>query len=279
MIEAQELKRKIEGLRNIPTMPGIVQKIADMVDSPNISATDVGKVIAQDQILSAKVLRLINSSFYGFPGRISSVSHGVVLLGFNVIKGIILSASVFEMLSDDMIGLWEHSLGVSAAAGVVARYRNYAEPEEVTTAGLLHDIGKVILAIELPEVVEDLDAYVAERRESRVVAEKELLGITHCHVASWLCAKWNLPINISEPLIYHHVPQRAKFAVEQTAMVHLANLLVRARGFGNGGDPFVPKMNQDAWNILGLSMDDLEAIIDKLEGELTQVESYDMFSA
>lgn len=278
MISAGELQRKIEAIKNIPTVPGIVQKIAEMVESPTMSAADVGKVIAQDQVLAAKVLRLINSSFYGFPGRISSLSHGVVLLGFNVIKGLVLSASVFDMLSDDMVGLWEHSVGTSAVAGVIARYRGYAEPEEVATAGLLHDIGKVVLAIELPEVMQHLDAIVAAKRLPRIVAENEVLGITHCHVAHWLCAKWNLPAALREPLVFHHAPQQAKFAPEQTAMVHLANILVRARGYGHGGDPFVPKINDQAWQLLGLSMEDLQVLVARLDEELERVDTHDLFS-
>ena len=279
MLDDLELRKSIEALKNIPTLPGTVQKIGEMVDSPTISATEVGKVIAQDQVLAAKVLRLINSSFYGFPGRISLVSHGVVLLGFNVVKGLVLSASVFDMMDEKMIWLWEHSMATSAVSGIIARHLNHPEAEEVAVAGLLHDIGKVLMAVELPEYLEPLDAYVAEKNVSRVVAEKEVLGITHCHVASWLCAKWNLPINLSEPLMYHHAPRRAEHAPVQAAIVHLANVLTRARGFGSGGDPFVPKINLYAWDKLGLTVKDLDEILGRFEDEIATIDEQDLFGA
>ena len=104
-VHLKVLARKIQSL---PTLPRVVEKLMTMVESPDVSPKDVGKLISSDQVLGARVLRLVNSPFYGFPGRISSISHAIILLGFNVIKGVVLSASVFDLMERTMVGLWEH---------------------------------------------------------------------------------------------------------------------------------------------------------------------------
>ncbi|MBI4378943.1 MAG: HDOD domain-containing protein [Nitrospinae bacterium] len=268
-IEKDKVRRKIEELKNLPTLPGVIQKISIMVESRDKSAEDVGKVIGRDQVLSAKVLRLINSAFYGFPGRISSITHGLVLLGFNVVKGLVLSTSVFDiMMSRGMVDLWRHSLGCATIAGVIAKKLNHPEPEEVSVAGLLHDFGKVVLKLELPKESEDIEKRIQERNISMFEAENEVLEFTHATVGNWLCEKWNLPKNLSDPIAYHHQPHLSRSAPRQTAMVHLSDILVKAIGFGFSGDSLVPMVDKRAWESLRITPEMLEEIIVDMEDGL-----------
>ena len=268
MADKTQTKRQVKRIKNLPTLPGIVQKISRMVENPDTTPADVGRLISQDQVLSAKVLRMANSAFFGMPRKISSITQALIILGFDVIKGLVLSSSVFDMMKKGMEGLWEHSIGCAAASGVIAHMLNRKDAEEVLVAGLLHDLGKVVLSLQLPDDTARITAICKEQGISFYEAEKQILDFNHSDVGQWLAEHWNLPDNLSEPMRFHHHPERARMAPEQTAIVHLANIIVRARGFGFSGDVFVPPLSLHAWDMLRLKPQDFDTILDQLEPKL-----------
>ncbi|NOY53533.1 MAG: HDOD domain-containing protein [Deltaproteobacteria bacterium] len=274
--ETQALRSKIEEVKNIPTLPGVVSKITSMIHDPHVSTEKLGRIISHDQVLSAKVLKLVNSPFYGFPGRISSVSHALVLLGFNVIKGMLISASVFDMMSRAMVGLWEHSLGCATVAGIIGRKLDETDSEEVFIAGLLHDIGKVMIKVTLPE---DFEAILRTAREEGLYmreVEERMVGIDHAGIARWVAAKWNLPENIAEPMTCHHEPSRARNYRRRAAMVHLADLLIQAVGFGESGSPFVPPLDSRTFSILGVDLRFVETVLQELEEDMDSLSEFSL---
>jgi len=246
-----------------------------MVRSERVSAEKIGKTIGQDYALTAKVLRLVNSAFYGLGDRVSSVTSAVILLGFNVVRGVVLGASVFELMDRGIVGLWEHSLGTAIASGVIAKALYVPEPEEVSVAGLLHDIGKVVVPVIMPETHTKICDLVDHTTLSIGQAEKKILGFDHSRIGMWLADEWNFPPNLTEPIVYHHTPVLAKEAAIQTAIVHLADVLVRAKGFGFGGDPWVPQINKEAWGLLGFSMKELEEVVFRIGEEIFNVDGID----
>jgi putative nucleotidyltransferase with HDIG domain len=246
-----------------------------MVKSERVSAEKVGQTIGQDYALTAKVLRLVNSAFYGLGGRVSSVTSAVILLGFNVVRGVVLSASVFELMDKGIVGLWEHSLGTAIASGVIAKALYVPEPEEVSVAGLLHDIGKVVVPVKMPEIYRKICERICSTTLSMGEVEREILGFDHSRIGMWLADEWNFPPNLTEPIVYHHTPVLAKEAKIQTAIVHVADALIRAKGFGFGGDPWVPEINREAWNLIGFSMKDLEEVVFKIGEEIFNVDGID----
>ena len=269
------IQGKIRRIRGLPTLPPVVRKISEMVKSENVSAEKIGKTIGQDYALTAKVLRLVNSAFYGLGGRISSVTSAVILLGLNVVRGVVLSASVFELMDKGIVGLWEHSLGTAIASGVVAKALYVPEPEEVSVAGLLHDIGKVVVPAKMPQTYREICECIERTTLSIGEAEREILGFDHSRIGMWLADEWNFPPNLMEPIVYHHTPALAKEAKIQTAIVHLADVLIRAKGFGFGGDPWVPEINREVWNLLGFSMDELEEMVFRIGEEIFNVDGLD----
>jgi putative nucleotidyltransferase with HDIG domain len=274
--ETQVLKSKIEEVKNIPTLPGVVSKITSMIHDPHVSTEKLGGIISKDQVLSAKVLKLVNSPFYGFPGRISSVSHALVLLGFNVIKGMLISASVFDMMSRAMVGLWEHSLGCATVAGIIGRKLNETDSEEVFIAGLLHDIGKVMIKVTLPEDFEAILQAAKEEGAYMREVEERIVGVNHAGIARWVAAKWNLPANIAEPMTCHHDPTRAKDYARRAAMVHLADLLIQAVGFGDSGSPFVPPLHPRTLPLLGVDLDFIETVLLELEENMDSLSEFSL---
>ena len=266
-----QAKREVRRIKNLPTVPGIVAKIARMVENPETSAAEVGRLISQDQVLSAKVLRMANSAFFGMSRKISSISQALVILGFEVVKGLVLTSSVFDMIQKSMAGLWEHSIGCAAASGAVATLLGRDDAEEILVAGLLHDLGKVVLALNLPEEMSLVRAKVAKGDVLFYEAENEVLDFDHSELGQWLAEHWNLPESLAEPMRLHHRPEKAVLKPECTAIVHIADIVIRAKGFGNAGDDLVPPVSMAAWEMLGLRRTDFLPILEILEPKLSSL--------
>ena len=233
--EEEKIRRKIKAIKRLPTLPEVARKISKMVGSDKTSAIELAKIISTNAVISGRVLRLVNSSFYSFPGKISSISNAIILLGFDVVKSLIICVSVFEMMEKGFPGLWEHSLGCTIASRLIAKKVKGCDPEEVSVAGLLHDIGKIVVSIQLAEDYEEIKKTIAEKKINFSKAEKEVLELTHEDLGGWLAESWNLPVGLREPISFHHHPQQAQQAKLATAIVHLADFLVRAVGHGSGG--------------------------------------------
>lgn len=274
-VGAKELRHRLDQLGELPTLPHVVQKLASTIGRPNISAEEIGTLIEKDQVLSAKVLRLANSPFYGFPARIASVGHAVVVLGLNVVKGLTLCATAFDIMKDaGMDQLWRHSLGVAITAQILGTRVAIKNPEEVFVAGLLHDIGKVVLYVKWPDVGSRIQA--AQRTGDRPVmdVEQDLFELTHADVGGWLANAWHLPTTLREPIQYHHKPAAAQEATLQTAIVHVADILVKGLACGNPGDDLVPPLSRQAWDLIGLDEAALAACIAKASDEFATIDDY-----
>ncbi len=259
------LRHKVENINALPTVPGVFKRLSGVIENPRITIVEISAFISNDPALTTKVLKMVNSAIYGFPGRIASVSHATMLLGLNVIKGLLLGVSVFELMQKTMSGLYEHSLACAIASRVIAQKKGLKEPEEVSIAGLLHDIGKVILILEFSKEYEAAMNEAQVKKTSIFEAEKNQFNATHADVGSWLAEKWRFPRSLIEVIEFHHRPALAKNAPMEAAIVHFADLLVRARGFGFAGDNFVPEVNTAAFEILNLSETDIRDVLRELE--------------
>lgn len=270
--DSRSIRATIEQLDSLPTVPPVVQKLLRTIDSPDISMTEIGKDISKDQALTAKLLKMVNSPIYGFPGRISSVSQALILLGLNVVKGMLLGVSVFEMMEQTMMGLWKHSLAVSVTAKKIALIKKLNEPDEVMASGLLHDLGKVAMKIKFPKEYDE--AYTIADKENILIREAEdrVFALTHADVGSWLAQRWSFPLTLVEPIGYHHKPALAKNTPLQTAVVHMADILVRARGIGFSGDRLVPPVHPKIWEQLALTEKDMRDILFLLEDTLQEAD-------
>jgi len=258
----------VEKVTSLPTLPGSVTRITKMLDDTDTTAAEVGKELEKDQVLSAKVLKLVNSGFYGFSQPISTIQHAMVLLGFNVVKTLVLSTSVLDMMSDSMAGLWQHSLACARTCAIIARFLDLDDPEEISVTGLLHDLGKVVLEANVKEVFEPVLALVDEKNMLFYKAEEQVMEITHATVGGWLLDQWQLPGQLVEPVMYHHDFHPTRTHALRTGVVHLADILVRAEGFGSGGDLRIPVLSQEAMEVMGLDADDVKDIMDEMVDEM-----------
>ena len=273
--EKVDLRRRIEQVGELPTLPHVVQKLASMIGRPNVSAEEIGALIEKDQVLSAKVLRLANSPFYGFPSRIASVAHAVVVLGLSVVKGLTLCASALDMMKNaGMNELWRHSLGVAITAHILGTQAEMKNPEEAFVAGLLHDIGKVVLYVKWPDVGQQITTATRKKSRSLMESEQELFDVTHADVGGWLATAWHLPTSLREPILHHHTPSAAQDATLQTAIVHVADVLVKGLACGNPGDDLVPPLSRQAWDLVGLDAQKLAQCLAQATEEFQTIDDY-----
>lgn len=273
-MDIQALRAQIERIDTLPTIPSVLKKLLSIIENPKASLNDIGSFIANDPVLTSRVLKIVNSPVYGFPGRISSVSQALILLGLSVVRGMLLGVSVFEAMQKAMVGLWEHSVGCAISARLIAKKKGLKEPEEVSVAALLHDIGKVVLSLKFPGEYEKALAEAESKDIFIVEAEKEHFMITHADAGAWVARKWNFPRNLVEVIEYHHKPHLAREAAVQAAIVHLSDILIRAKGFGFAGDGLVPAVNPAAWQVLGLSGSDIKDILKETDDLLGQAEDF-----
>lgn len=270
--ERKALRYKIENLSNLPTIPGVLKRIIRLIENPKTSLSDIGSFVTKDPALTTKILKIVNSPLYGFPGRISSVNQALVLLGLNVTKGLLLGVSVFELMQKAMTGLWEHSLACAICSRIIAQDMGMKDPEEVSCAGLLHDLGKVAIALEIPGIYQNYMEEAKEKRLPLYQIEDEHLSFTHAHAGGWMTRKWNFPKTLIDVIEFHHKPQLSKVAPDYSNVVHIADILVRARGLGFAGDYVVPPVNPKAWERLGLSEERVVNILSRMEEDMAESE-------
>lgn len=248
-----QIKKITEKIIGLPTLPTVVSKMIELVDNPRTSASSLANLISADQVLTARILKIANSAYYGFPRQISTVNTAIVVMGFNAVKEMGLSLTVFDIFKDiasvrhfDVIQFWQHSIATGIAAKTIAKHFMNSISGELFVAGLLHDIGKVVISQYLHKDFMAIMTRVADTNESLVDVEKEFLGADHGEIGAWLAEKWRLPELISESIHYHHEPWNAAKNQLLVCFVYIANYLSHASHIGSSG--IAMPIDQKVWN-------------------------------
>jgi len=221
-------------LDTLPSLPAVYVELTDELRSDNGTIQRVGEIIGHDVAMSAKILQLVNSAFFGLRRHVASPGDAVRLLGLEVIQGMVLGAGVFKALETHVAGfsqdaLWRHSMEVSAVARAIARSEGLEHHAHDFSfqAALLHDIGKLVFAANLPQQYAQALALAGERGGDLVGAETEVFGHTHAALGAYLLGLWGLPDAVVEAVAYHHAPQGcADHSLGPVTVVHAANALV-----------------------------------------------------
>ncbi len=260
----------IENISELPTLPDVVAKVNQLVNSASASAGDINDVISRDIALSTKVLKMVNSSFYGFPRRITSITHAVVILGFNTVRNLTLSAFVFKAFNDskrlefDQKQFWIHSIAAGITASNIAHGVGLSqkEKEDAFMAGLLHDVGKVVMC----EYISDSTKKIIEEVKATdclfYEAEKNQLDFTHASIGATLLEKWNLPISIVSLINNHHHPMSVEENKKMCCIISLSDILVRSLCLGNGGDEKIPVIPDGLLDELAIGWGDINGFMD-----------------
>ena len=234
MPQVDEIAAKVGDL---PALPEVITRVMSLIYSPKTTIKDLEKVIAKDQALAAKVLRIANSAFYGARREVNTLSRAIVILGFNTLRSLVLTGASETIYGNKNSNfkeriLWEHSVAVALAARIIARECNYEGPEEAYVGGLLHDIGKVVLDVNFPEDYRTVIQHVYNQQQTFVEAEREVFGFDHAEVGALVVRQWSFDPKLQEAVRLHHDPMAAKEDPLLCAIISLANDLCAKLGIG-----------------------------------------------
>ena len=267
-LRGAELKAKIlRAVSDLPAMPQTVMKAREIMDSPTSSFKDLAQVLESDQAITARVLKLANSSYYGMGGKVASVQQAGVILGQKTLGELVTVAGASSLLGDSLKGydlepgdLWRHSLGVAFGSRIVAQKKNSHLAVDAFTAGLLHDSGKLILDPYVFEHRERFREYLTDGQQDFLSAEKQILGFDHAEIASEVCKSWEIPINLTTAIKYHHNPSRAQDS-DLAYIVHVADIIAMMTGLGLGMDGMTYQMDPKAMEVTGIKSKDMSHIM------------------
>jgi len=254
-------------LDELPTLPSIVYELSRVINDPMSSTNDVEKIMANDQSLTVKVLKLVNSAYYAIPGGVSSLSRAIAYIGFDTVNQLVLSASILKALETkgpqkyDMNEFWKHSIGTGIAAETIAKFVGHPLPADLFTCGLVHDMGKIALYT----IEQDVMLAIVERAQmmncSYLEAETQMKVPSHTEIGKMLATKWKLPITIQTAIAFHHTKDLNRRGAtspdlnRNVDIVFLANLLTHAMKFGKSGHDRILGAPKDVMERLTLDPD------------------------
>jgi HD-like signal output (HDOD) protein len=283
IMDKSQALNKLDLIENLPTLPVIVQQIQKLIENPKSNMSQIATIITRDQSIAARVVRLVNSAFYGIGTKISSIQQAIMLLGLNTVKNLVIGVSVVKMFEGaqsatifDRQKFWLHTFGCATGARLIAKNLNLDEPEDFFMAGLLHDIGILVFdQFFHDEFVAILQQTVKTKTELTDV-ETSVIGLSHCEIGKVIAKKWRIPEYLTIAICHHHKPNFSELESENlrliAAVVHIADTTAYMRGIGPGF-PCTVTQYEPAFQKVGLKSGAIEEIFNKVEIELKQVMS------
>lgn len=251
----------------VTSLPTVYIKLVEKAQDPNSSSADFVTIISEDIGLSARLMKLVNSAFFGYPSRIDSLSRAVAIVGTKQLQDLALATSIFEIFKDvptnliTMESFWKHSIGCGVVARILANYRREFNIERAFVSGLLLDIGRLVMFMAIPDITSRIFETARNQDQLLYQAERQALGFTHAHVGGALLKHWRLPEQIVHSVKYHHSPIAATRYKVDTALVHTADVIITALSSEASGEIFVPPPNNQAWEELGLSVNIIDTLL------------------
>ncbi|ALP52011.1 hypothetical protein Tel_02020 [Candidatus Tenderia electrophaga] len=259
----------VKGIAKLASLPEVCVRVNELVDDPRSSAADIGRVISRDTALTAQLLRMANSAFYNFPSKVNSISRAITVVGERELRYLVLALSAVRTFSQipveiiNMASFWRHSVYCGVLARLVASHCHVLHAERLFVAGLLHDVGMLVMMNRAPEQAKQaLSRSEQEGRELPQV-ERELFGFDHADVGQALLQQWSIPAALCETVGCHHDVGRAEEARLDAAIVHIANVMANRAELPADHSGPVPQVDALAWQITGLNEEKITAIGDE----------------
>ncbi len=263
----------VEHETELASFPDIYFRIKEVLEDESASADRIAKVVSTDLSLSAKLLKLVNSPFYGFPQSIDSVSRAVALVGAKELSTLALGISAINYFQDippelvDMESFWRHSITCGILAKILAGKQAGLSPERFFIAGLLHDVGQLILFKKLPYASTEAMLFARENSIPLVEAERSIMDFCHTDISTPLLKSWKFPEGLSNMINYHHTPMEFPNPLEP-AIIHVADILSNVVEISRGGMYVIPDLDPDAWELLGLDASVLHEAVEEYQAQI-----------
>jgi putative nucleotidyltransferase with HDIG domain len=282
-MDKTDILKKLDQVENLPTLPLIVQQIQKLIGNPNSNMAQIALVITRDQSIAARVVRLVNSAFYGLGNKISSIQQAIMLLGLNTVKNLVIGVSVVKTFEGarnatlfDREKFWLHSFACATGARLIAKKLGRDEPEDFFMAGLLHDIGILVLDQFFHEEFVTIVQRSLLTKTELTEVEKSVLGASHCEIGAFMAVKWRIPEYLALAIRHHHKPVFSEIETETfrliTAAVHVADTNACNRG-NNPGFPCTFTLHDPALQLTGLKNNEIDDIFIQVETDIKQVMS------
>ncbi len=236
-MEKKELQEIIDKIEQIPTLPIISSELQNILyNSEEISISKVGRIIELDPSLATKILKIVNSSFYGMLNKIATIEHAMVILGINEVRNIILAFSIQNFFVKKHKGFkakrfWEHSVVCSQIAKLLSKHFNVVDDGTFFISGLIHDLGKLVIEQYLPDEFSKIIEHISRNNTTFASAEKEIIGVTHYQIAAKLLQQWHFPKKVTMQVFYHHAPWHDKNFTQGSIILYLSNIFTKTAGF------------------------------------------------
>ncbi len=254
----------LAGDGEIASLPEIYYQLKEAIDDPDGKFEDIGKVINRDPGLSARLLKIANSPYYGLSGHVETISHALSMIGLSQLNDLVLSTLVIDKFKKIPVKLisvrafWEHSLACGLAAKILAHHMGESNLERFFLASLLHDIGRLLLCIKAPEQMKEAISSSISRNVYIHTSEKSVFTFSHCDAGAALLKKWNLPEVYQEAAKFHHEPYRSGKYFQEVSVVHVAESIVTRNLYDCKGEPFIPPMDKSFLDNMGVNKEYLE---------------------
>ena len=232
-MDAKAIIQKLDCVDDLPTLPVVALELNRLLDNEDVPVAQVSALIEKDPAIVPRILKLVNSSFFGLRSQISNLSHAIVILGFSTVRNAAISVSVIDSFKGkklpddfDIAGFWMHAVAVAVTARHIAQKTRHVSPEDAFTAGLLHDTGKIVLGQFFPELLNTVWTVVTQEQVSFYEAEKQRLAVTHAHIGGYLANKWQFPPGLTEAIRWHHKVKTDAVDSNLLMTLHAADALV-----------------------------------------------------
>lgn len=235
----QEIRRQVSKITKLPPLIGALHRLLEIFQSEISSTTELERIILYDQALAARILKVANSSFYGSRGNVHTIARAVMLLGFDQVKSICLCLVLLKLFSNELLvsdrqreRLWKHAYTTALIAAEITQRRPWIDKEAAYVLGLLHDLGRVAMAVHFNEYFQSVSSLAETRKIPLRYVEYEC-GLTHSEIGRWICATWALPETFQKVMEFHHEPLRSSSCRSEVTLVFLADVLANSREFPN----------------------------------------------
>jgi HD-like signal output (HDOD) protein len=261
----------LQGYIEISSLPMMFVRITEAINNPRTSVQEISRIITEDPGLTARLLRIVNSAFYNFPKKIDTISRAVTIVGTQQLRDLALATSVIRMFKGipkelvSMESFWRHSIACGAAARTLAGYRREPNIERFFVAGILHDLGRLVIFGKIPDLAREAIALTESANIPLLMAERTVIGFDHALVGRALLQQWKLPNNLVDVVSYHHAPANSLAFPIETAIVHIADILAHVLAYGSSGERDIPTFAPDAWNLMGVQTSVIPSVIKEVE--------------
>lgn len=271
----------VDHVGDLVSLPDVCLRLNELLDEPDVNARQIARVVTHDPALTARLLRIVNSAFFGLPRRVETVDHAVTVIGIQELRVLAVASSTvdsFRRLPEslvDMRSFWRHSVYTGLLARALTRARGGEGRERLFVGGLLHDIGQLVMYHVVPDQCRRVMELAGVREEEPYWLEQEVLGFDHAEVGAALMARWDIPDSLRIPVRFHHEPARATDCRADTAMVHIANAVSNTLAPSSRALParseIPPLIEPCAWGMSGLDTDAIEPAVEQTRADVSEV--------